>query len=54
MQINKEHEKGPFDIIGDVHGRFDELKNLLDKLVIELKKVINILLLILKEDELFS
>ncbi|WP_341787559.1 hypothetical protein [Rickettsia endosymbiont of Cantharis rufa] len=54
MRINKEHEKGPFDIIGDVHGCSDELKNLLDKLGHRIKKVINILLLILKEDELFS
>jgi protein phosphatase len=38
MQINKEHEKGPFDIIGDVHGCFDELKNLLDKLGYRIKK----------------
>ncbi|HJD60359.1 MAG TPA: metallophosphoesterase [Rickettsia endosymbiont of Omalisus fontisbellaquei] len=38
MQINKEHEKGLFDIIGDVHGCFDELKNLLDKLGYRIKK----------------
>ncbi len=29
---NKKHEHGPFDIIGDVHGCFDELKSLLKKL----------------------
>ena len=26
---NRKHERGPFDIIGDVHGCFDELANLL-------------------------
>lgn len=29
---NKKQEKGPFDIIGDVHGCFDELQELLAKL----------------------
>lgn len=29
---NKKDEHGPFDIIGDVHGCFDELKMLLEKL----------------------
>jgi protein phosphatase len=29
---NKKHELGPFDIIGDVHGCFDELVELLKKL----------------------
>lgn len=29
---NKRDENGPFDIIGDVHGCFDELAELLDKL----------------------
>ncbi|WP_198005280.1 metallophosphoesterase [Rickettsia helvetica] len=38
MQINKQQEKGPFDIIGDVHGCFDELKNLLEKLGYRIKK----------------
>jgi protein phosphatase len=33
---NKAHEKGPFDIIGDVHGCFDELKTLLIKLGYEI------------------
>lgn len=29
---NLKHERGPFDIIGDVHGCFDELVELLEKL----------------------
>jgi protein phosphatase len=29
---NKKHEKGGFDIIGDVHGCFEELKELLEKM----------------------
>ena len=29
---NLRHDHGPFDIIGDVHGCFDELKSLLEKL----------------------
>lgn len=29
---NRKHERGPFDIIGDVHGCFDELLELLTKL----------------------
>lgn len=29
---NKKEERGPFDIIGDVHGCFDELKRLLETL----------------------
>ncbi|MCC6863228.1 MAG: polynucleotide kinase-phosphatase, partial [Rhodobacteraceae bacterium] len=29
---NLKHEKGPFDIIGDVHGCFDELAQLLEQL----------------------
>jgi protein phosphatase len=29
---NKQHEQGPFDIIGDIHGCFDELVRLLEKL----------------------
>ncbi|WP_010245602.1 polynucleotide kinase-phosphatase [Acetivibrio cellulolyticus] len=29
---NLKHEHGPFDIIGDVHGCFDELKSLLEKI----------------------
>jgi protein phosphatase len=30
--VNRKEETGPFDIIGDVHGCFDELKTLLEKL----------------------
>ncbi len=30
--IHKPEDKGPFDIIGDIHGCFDELIQLLDKL----------------------
>lgn len=29
---NRRHEHGPFDVIGDVHGCFDELAELLEKL----------------------
>jgi protein phosphatase len=29
---NRKHEHGPFDIIGDVHGCFDELRDLLSEL----------------------
>ncbi|HEX7149932.1 MAG TPA: polynucleotide kinase-phosphatase [Thermoanaerobaculia bacterium] len=29
---NKRHEHGPFDLIGDVHGCYDELRALLDRL----------------------
>ena len=36
---NKKHETGPFDIIGDIHGCFDELKSLLRKLGYSAKKV---------------
>lgn len=32
MTINKRHEHGPFDIVGDVHGCFGELKQLLEQL----------------------
>jgi protein phosphatase len=32
INFNLCHENGPFDIIGDVHGCFDELKLLLEKL----------------------
>ncbi|NGX61697.1 MAG: Bis(5'-nucleosyl)-tetraphosphatase PrpE [asymmetrical] [Chlamydiae bacterium] len=35
---NKSHEKGPFDIIGDVHGCFDELKQLLERLGYAIEK----------------
>lgn len=33
---NKKHEAGPFDIIGDIHGCFDELTSLLIKLGYEI------------------
>ena len=32
MWTNRQHEPGPFDIIGDVHGCFDELVILLERL----------------------
>lgn len=32
MQFDRKQEKGPFDIIGDVHGCYDELVELLGKL----------------------
>lgn len=32
LESDKKHEKGPFDIIGDVHGCFDELEQLILKL----------------------
>ena len=32
MWTNRKHERGPFDIIGDVHGCCDELEQLLQKL----------------------
>lgn len=35
---NLKHEKGPFDIIGDVHGCFDELYKLLIKLGYQITK----------------
>jgi len=34
---NKKNEHGPFDIIGDIHGCFDELEQLLRKLGYEIK-----------------
>ncbi len=33
---NRKHEHGPFDIIGDIHGCFDELHSLLTKLGYEI------------------
>jgi protein phosphatase len=33
---NRKHEHGPFDIIGDVHGCFDELQELLSRLDYEI------------------
>lgn len=38
---NLKHEHGPFDIIGDVHGCFDELKQLLEKMGYEIETVID-------------
>ena len=35
---NKKHERGPFDIIGDIHGCFDETQTLLKKLGYEISK----------------
>lgn len=35
---NKKEEKGPFDIIGDIHGCYDELCELLEKLGYQLNK----------------
>ena len=35
---NKKHERGPFDIIGDIHGCFDETQILLKKLGYEISK----------------
>jgi protein phosphatase len=32
LRVNRRHETGPFDIIGDVHGCLDELKDLLTRL----------------------
>ena len=32
LWVNLQHEHGPFDIIGDVHGCFDELVTLLERL----------------------
>jgi len=32
LWTNKKHETGPFDIIGDIHGCYDELCTLLEKL----------------------
>ena len=36
---NLKHEHGPFDIIGDIHGCFDELRLLLQKLGYEITEV---------------
>jgi len=40
LWCNKKDEEGPFDIIGDVHGCFDELKMLLIKLGYNIKEII--------------
>jgi len=38
LSNNLKHERGPFDIIGDVHGCFDELTDLLKKLGYTIKQ----------------
>lgn len=38
MRVDKRHDQGPFDIIGDVHGCFDETLELLDKLGYRVKE----------------
>ena len=38
---NKKHERGPFDIIGDIYGCFDETQTLLKKLGYEISKTKN-------------
>jgi protein phosphatase len=37
-QTDRKHEKGPFDIIGDIHGCFDELCEMLTKLGYKVQK----------------
>ena len=37
LWVNLRHERGPFDIIGDVHGCFDELLTLLERLGYEVE-----------------
>ncbi len=32
LPVNRRHEHGPFDIVGDVHGCIEELRQLLDRL----------------------
>jgi len=39
LQSDKKDEKGPFDIIGDVHGCFDELQELLTTLGYQITRV---------------
>lgn len=36
LWVNREEMSGPFDVIGDVHGCFDELRTLLERLGYEL------------------
>ena len=36
---NKKHETGPFDIIGDIHGCYDELEELLQQLGYSIERV---------------
>lgn len=38
---NRRHEHGPFDIIGDIHGCYDELLALLDKLGYHVDSTVN-------------
>lgn len=40
LWVNRKGEHGPFDIIGDIHGCFDELQELLEKLGYTLERVI--------------
>ncbi|MBC6605663.1 polynucleotide kinase-phosphatase [Hymenobacter sp. BT188] len=44
LYSNRKHETGPFDIIGDVHGCYDELVQLLDKLgyTVEAEPVVDV------------
>ncbi|QIL75071.1 polynucleotide kinase-phosphatase [Hymenobacter sp. HDW8] len=44
LYSNRKHETGPFDIIGDVHGCYDELVQLLNKLgyVVEAEPVVDV------------
>ena len=37
LWVNLRHERGPFDVIGDVHGCFDELLTLLERLGYEVE-----------------
>ena len=37
LWVNLRHERGPFDIIGDIHGCFDELRALLERLGYEVE-----------------
>lgn len=39
LWVDKKEEKAPFDIIGDIHGCFDELLDLLNKLGYQVEKV---------------
>ncbi|MDE1463585.1 polynucleotide kinase-phosphatase [Spartinivicinus poritis] len=41
LWTNKKYEQGPFDIIGDIHGCFDELLLLLEKLGYQINKTDN-------------
>src|SRR6266850_5410344 len=49
---NLKHEHGPFDIIGDVHGCFDELVELLGKLGYDVAADVSRLTLLANSDEL--